>query len=168
MYHSVSTLVPDGTILIAGSNPQGGVTLNVKYPTEYRVERFSPPYLFSGIPRPNIVSLETYPINQNIINVYYDQVVTMVVQIKGQNPIVKAAIVHHGFITHSQNFSQRYVYLDIENFYSDNSAPEQYIITVKLPPNPTIISPGPSYLYVFNQNSPPVSGVHVLLGTKTA
>ena len=34
MYHSVSTLVPDGTILIAGSNPQGGVSLNVKYSTE--------------------------------------------------------------------------------------------------------------------------------------
>jgi hypothetical protein len=34
MYHSVSTLVPDGTVLIAGSNPQGGVSLNVKYPTE--------------------------------------------------------------------------------------------------------------------------------------
>jgi hypothetical protein len=34
MYHSVSTLVPDGSVLVTGSNPQGNVALNVKYPTE--------------------------------------------------------------------------------------------------------------------------------------
>jgi hypothetical protein len=34
MYHSVSTLLPDGTVLIAGSNPSNAVTLNVKFPTE--------------------------------------------------------------------------------------------------------------------------------------
>jgi hypothetical protein len=34
MYHSISTLVPDGTVLIAGSNPQPNVDLTVKYPTE--------------------------------------------------------------------------------------------------------------------------------------
>jgi hypothetical protein len=136
--------------------------------SRYRVEIFSPPYLFSGIPRPTIISLETLPIDQRI-NIYYDQVVTMIVQIKGTNtPSVKVSLIHHGFITHSQNFSQRYVFLDIENFYADSTNPEQYILTVRMPPNPTIIAPGPSYLYVFNYDSPPTSGAHVLLGAKTA
>ncbi|GBC09798.1 hypothetical protein RclHR1_09110005 [Rhizophagus clarus] len=165
MYHSVSTLVPDGTVLIAGSNPQGAVALNVKYPTEYRVEIFYPPYLYSQNPRPNIISLQTYPINQNRINVNYGQEVTMVVQIQsnGSPPSLKGCIIHHGFITHSQNMSQRYVYLEITNFWTDSTTANQYILTLKLPPNPTIIAPGPSYIYVFNGDSPPVSGVHVLL-----
>ncbi|RGB32132.1 Copper radical oxidase [Rhizophagus diaphanus] len=166
MYHSVSTLVPDGSVLITGSNPQGSVTLNVKYPTEYRVEIFYPPYLYSSTPRPNIISLQASPINENRIPVSYGQEVTMVVQIKSDGvnqPVLKACIIHHGFITHSQNFSQRYVYLEITNFWADSSAVDQYILTIKLPPNPTIISPGPSYIYVFNGDSPPVSGVHVLL-----
>ncbi|RIA99734.1 Copper radical oxidase [Glomus cerebriforme] len=165
MYHSVSTLIPDGTVLIAGSNPQGGVTLGVKYPTEYRVEIFYPPYLYSTSPRPNIVSLENIQINTQRVPVKYGQEVTMIVQIaaSGATPNLKACIIHHGFITHSQNFSQRYVYLDILNFWSDLTTSNQYILTIKLPPNPTIIAPGPSYMYVFNEDSPPTSGVEVLL-----
>ncbi|CAB4380374.1 unnamed protein product [Rhizophagus irregularis] len=166
MYHSVSTLIPDGSVLISGSNPQGSVSLNVKYSTEYRVEIFYPPYLYSSTPRPNIISLQTSPINENRIPVSYGQEVTMVIQVKsdgGNLPVLKACIIHHGFITHSQNFSQRYVYLEITNFWADSSAADQYILTIKLPPNPTIISPGPSYIYVFNGDAPPVSGAHVLL-----
>jgi len=165
MYHSVSTLIPDGSVLIAGSNPQPNVDLNDKYPTEYRVESFSPPYLYSTIPRPNIVSFQSTSIGNNRINVNYGQEVTMVVQIKsdGNPPSLKASIIHHGFITHSQNFSQRYVYLEITKFSFDSTTADQYIVTLKLPPNPTIIAPGPSYIYVFNGDSPPVTGAHVLL-----
>ncbi|GBB84716.1 hypothetical protein RclHR1_01130011 [Rhizophagus clarus] len=169
MYHSVSTLIPDGTVLIAGSNPQPDVTLDVKYPTEYRVEIFTPPYLYTQIPRPHIISLQTTSIDNNRINVNYGQEVTMIVQIKsnGSPPSLKAAIIHHGFVTHSQNFSQRYVYLEITNFWYDSTTPDQYILTIKLPPNPTVIAPGPSYIYVFNYDSPPLSGAPVLLTQAT-
>ena len=47
MYHSEATLLPDGSVLISGSDPQDS-----RYPQEYRVERFVPPYLSSGLPRP--------------------------------------------------------------------------------------------------------------------
>jgi hypothetical protein len=135
------------------------------FSSRYRVEIFYPPYLYTQTPRPNIISLQTLPIDQNRITVNYGQEVTMVIQVKsnGTPPSMKAAIIHHGFITHSQNFSQRYVYLEITNFWADSTAADQYILTLKLPPNPTIISPGPSYLYVFNGDAPPVTGVQVLL-----
>ncbi|CAI9100399.1 OLC1v1037392C1 [Oldenlandia corymbosa var. corymbosa] len=45
MYHSSCALLADGKILVAGSNPHQFYTFNVKYPTELRVEKFSPPYL---------------------------------------------------------------------------------------------------------------------------
>ncbi|KAI3781805.1 hypothetical protein L2E82_11831 [Cichorium intybus] len=45
MYHSCSALLPDTRVLVAGSNPHQFYTLNVQFPTELRVEKFSPPYL---------------------------------------------------------------------------------------------------------------------------
>ncbi|KAL6344547.1 hypothetical protein AAG906_002452 [Vitis piasezkii] len=46
MYHSTSALLPDGTILVAGSNTKNYYfTRGTKYPTEFRVEKFYPPYL---------------------------------------------------------------------------------------------------------------------------
>ncbi|QRW03532.1 glyoxal oxidase [Ceratobasidium sp. AG-Ba] len=42
MYHSVSTLLPSGAVLIAGSNPNADVS-TTKYATEYRIEILNPP-----------------------------------------------------------------------------------------------------------------------------
>lgn len=49
LYHSVATLTPYGNVMIAGSNPNLDRS-NVKYPTEYRVEWLSPPYIGSQRP----------------------------------------------------------------------------------------------------------------------
>lgn len=55
MYHSVATLTPEGTVMIAGSNPNLDRS-EVMYGTEYRVEWASPPYMtqerpvISGMP----------------------------------------------------------------------------------------------------------------------
>ena len=40
MYHSTATLLPDGRIFLAGSNPNYDVT-TVKYQTEFRIEYIS-------------------------------------------------------------------------------------------------------------------------------
>lgn len=44
MYHSTAVL-PDGRILVAGSNPHVSYELNVSYPTELRMEAFTPYYM---------------------------------------------------------------------------------------------------------------------------
>lgn len=49
-YHSAATLIPDGRIFIAGSNPNEDVTRNMPFATEYRVEYLSPPYLTASRP----------------------------------------------------------------------------------------------------------------------
>lgn len=46
LYHSVAVLLPDGTVITAGSNPARG-------DEDHRLERYYPPYLFRG-PRPAI------------------------------------------------------------------------------------------------------------------
>lgn len=48
MYHSTANLLPDGRILVAGSNTHQFYTYRGAYPTELRVEAFSPPYLAGG------------------------------------------------------------------------------------------------------------------------
>ena len=44
MYHSTATLLPDGSVMVAGSSPHADVVLQTTYPTEYRIERFYPWY----------------------------------------------------------------------------------------------------------------------------
>ena len=41
LYHSIAVLLPDGTVITAGSNPARG-------DEDYRLERYHPPYLFRG------------------------------------------------------------------------------------------------------------------------
>ena len=48
MYHSTANLLADGRVVVAGSNTHQYYTYNRAYPTELRVEAFSPPYLGSG------------------------------------------------------------------------------------------------------------------------
>lgn len=50
MYHSEAILLPDGRVLVSGSNPEDG-----KNPEEYRVEVFNPPYALNGLPKPSYV-----------------------------------------------------------------------------------------------------------------
>ncbi|KAG1370047.1 aldehyde oxidase GLOX-like [Cocos nucifera] len=45
MYHSSAIVLPDGRILVAGSNPHQQYTFGVAYPTELRVEAFNPYYM---------------------------------------------------------------------------------------------------------------------------
>jgi hypothetical protein len=47
LYHSEATLLPDGSVLVSGSDPR-----DPNYPQEYRHEKFMPPYLLAGLQRP--------------------------------------------------------------------------------------------------------------------
>jgi len=55
VYHSTANLLPDGRILVAGSNTHEFYTFSPVFPTELRIEAFSPPYLAAGA-RPAIVA----------------------------------------------------------------------------------------------------------------
>jgi hypothetical protein len=51
LYHSSALLLPDASVLVAGSNPNVDFNSTAFFPTEYRAERFYPPY-FSATTRP--------------------------------------------------------------------------------------------------------------------
>jgi hypothetical protein len=53
MYHSEAILLPDGRVMISGSDPQtNNNDGTVKYPEEFRIEVYVPPYLNQGFRQP--------------------------------------------------------------------------------------------------------------------
>ncbi|POW18716.1 hypothetical protein PSHT_05531, partial [Puccinia striiformis] len=92
LYHSVAALVPSGKIIIAGSNPNKDFTTNT-YPTEYRVEWLSPPYLtdpsrpvISEIPRiANYKERITVKLGNSALN------------LSTQGPKLQAVLLDHGY-----------------------------------------------------------------------
>ncbi|CAG8814520.1 5922_t:CDS:2, partial [Gigaspora margarita] len=67
--HSTATLIPDGTVFIVGSNPNSAYYDTYEYPTEYRIEIFTPPYLLKGIPRPIIRNIANTTAFNPLINI---------------------------------------------------------------------------------------------------
>ncbi|KAI1298783.1 hypothetical protein EDD11_006753 [Mortierella claussenii] len=124
MYHSVAFMLPDASLLVAGSNPNGKPVQYGEgpFPTEYRVERFSPPYLFpqgkgrgegqagdhgdGAVARGEIVG---YP-----SKIQYGKTFDLSIEWYNTYPnSIRVALVQPGFITHSTHMSQRYVGLEI-------------------------------------------------------
>lgn len=58
LYHSSAILLPDASVLVAGSNPNLDVNLDVPYPTTYQAEVFYPSY-FSAATRPTFTGAPT-------------------------------------------------------------------------------------------------------------
>ena len=54
LYHSEATLLPDGRVLVSGSDPE-----TPGYPEEFRIEVYIPPYLNQGFQQPTFTITET-------------------------------------------------------------------------------------------------------------
>ena len=168
LYHSSATLLADGSIFNAGSNPNadyiprtGYVTANREYPyaTEYRVEMFYPDYY--DAPRPNVtglpttlsyggsyfnISLSSEALNNNISNI----------------DTVKVVVMRTGYSTHSMNMGMRMVQLN--STWTANSDGSAIIHSNQMPPNPSILAPGPALLYVVVAGVPSI-GVDIMVGS---
>ncbi|KDP29261.1 hypothetical protein JCGZ_16650 [Jatropha curcas] len=108
MYHSTSTVLPDGKILVAGSNTNNGYIYDAMYPTELRVEKYSPPYLDAAVitKRPEIVT-----INEQMT---YAQNIDIEVKIAGgkvDHGDVRVTMYSPAFTTHGVNMNQRLILL---------------------------------------------------------
>ncbi|CAG8781081.1 31326_t:CDS:2 [Racocetra persica] len=162
VYHSNAFLLPDGTVFVSGSNPNSPPCTTCEYPTEYRVERFTPPYLLTGAPRATMKSVAgTTSMNGlNTTVVHYNQVVTILVDLNMQSGVTfSACLIHHGFVTHSNHMSQRMVVLKVESVIPTDKG---YAVDVTMPPNENIMPPGRStYLYVLSNGVPADTAIEV-------
>eukprot|EP00879_Flechtneria_rotunda_P011822 GHRR01012349.1.p1 GENE.GHRR01012349.1~~GHRR01012349.1.p1 ORF type:complete len:390 (+),score=85.85 GHRR01012349.1:976-2145(+) len=139
-YHSIALLLPDASILVAGSE-YGECTEACAHGTpwlfQHQAERFKPPYFFSGS-RPSIISTSTATPKYNTdVTVGYSGTVT------------GAVLVAPAAVTHQVNMNQRAVKLVVVNNDTTNKR-----ITVKMPPNSYIMQPGYQMLFLMNGDVP--------------
>ncbi|KAI1317399.1 hypothetical protein EDD11_008463 [Mortierella claussenii] len=156
MYHSVAMLLPDATVFVAGSNENSEVRLqDVPFPTEYRIESFTPPYLTTDLARPEILTKVPEKVT-------YAQKVQVTVDVKDTAkyaPEVTFMLGHRGFVTHSTHMSQRMTKLTATQGKQEGTT---ITYEVEMPPNANLMPPGPHYIHMLNNGVPSVAQ-HLLL-----
>jgi hypothetical protein len=147
VYHSVSLLMPDGTVLHGASgNAQvfQGSTI-VDAPDEKSHQIFSPPYLFKGA-RPVITSISA-------TSVGYNQTFSITTPNAAQ--ITEVRWIRLGAVTHAFDQSQR---ANILSFAQTSTG-----VDVTTPANGNLAPPGPYLVFILNRNGVPSTGTVVNL-----
>ncbi|EPQ29707.1 uncharacterized protein PFL1_02927 [Pseudozyma flocculosa PF-1] len=132
LYHSSATLLPDSSILVAGSNPNPDYTTGEKWSTEYRVERWYPE--FYDRPRPSSRGLP-----QSFS--YGGDGFTLDLGSADAAAKAKVVLVRTGFSTHAMNMGQRMIELK-------SVAQGTKLHVAQLPPNPNLFAPGSALAFV--------------------
>jgi len=160
MYHSSAVLLPDGSVMVAGSNPNPDFANNLIYSTTYAAEYFYPPY-FSAATRP---TPQGVPTNLYYGGSYFDITVTPSSYTGSVNTAAAATtiwLMRQGFTTHAMNMGQRSMQLNTTYTIYPNGT---YVVhTAQLPPNANLFQPGPAYLYV-TISGIPSTGTYVIVG----
>jgi hypothetical protein len=141
VYHSVSLLLPDATVLHGASGNaqaiQGGNLVDI--PDEANHEIFSPPYLFKGA-RPTIASAPS--------TVGYGQTFTVATPNAAQ--ITDVRWIRLGSVTHAFDMNQR---ANTLTFTRTSTG-----VDVTAPASPNLAPPGHYQLFILNRNGVPSTG----------
>lgn len=135
LYHSEAILMQDGRVLISGSDPQ-----DPKFPQEYRVEVFEPPYALSGLPKP------TFTIANK--DWAYGSQITITVT-SGSTAGMRASLMGAVSSTHGNSMGQRTIFPAIS--CAGNTC------TVTAPPNDRVCPPGWFQLFLLDGPTPSMS-----------
>ncbi|KAG6914855.1 hypothetical protein DXG01_014931 [Tephrocybe rancida] len=160
LYHSSAMLLPDASVLIAGSNPNVDVNKTTIFPTEYRAEIFYPPY-FSAKVRPTPSGI---PTTISYGGDPFDITVPASCYAGSSNAAAAnttVALLRGGFTTHAMNMGQRY--LQLNNTFTVQSD-GTLVLHVAQAPNPNVLQPGPAMLFV-TVNGIPSNGTFVTVGS---
>ncbi|GAV64230.1 Glyoxal_oxid_N domain-containing protein/DUF1929 domain-containing protein [Cephalotus follicularis] len=161
MYHSSVVLVPDGRVIVGGSNPHVYYNFtNVEYPTDLSLEAFNPPYLSAEYApiRPRILSFDN--------NIGYGKTFSVrftVQQYSTERFLLSIRIVAPSFTTHSFAMNQRMVVLKMNSNSNIAGIPSTYEVSVLGPSTAQIAPPGYYMLFVVHANIPS-PGVWVKIG----
>ncbi|KAJ7164864.1 hypothetical protein O6H91_19G022900 [Diphasiastrum complanatum] len=155
VYHSTANLLPDTRILVAGSNSHQFYTFTGDFPTELRIEAFSPDYLKGSNKkyRPTIVNAPA--------SIAYNSAFTITVTLPtAPRGTLELNLASAPFVTHTFAQGQRMLNLAVTKQTTGTGGSVQ--ITATAPLN-TVIAPSAYYmLFVVNRGVPSVATwVHV-------
>ncbi|WVN87854.1 uncharacterized protein L203_103050 [Cryptococcus depauperatus CBS 7841] len=148
MYHSTASLLPDGNVIISGSNPNADyadskTNPNYTYFTQYQVEIFYPDYADHAKPSPQgMPSKITYGGDYFDITLSASDLFNVPININN----TRAVIIRTGFSTHTMNMGQRHVELATSFTTTDDNGGVLHV--AQLPPNPAILAPGPALFFI--------------------
>ncbi|KAH8096820.1 DUF1929-domain-containing protein [Cristinia sonorae] len=160
LYHSSAMLLPDGSVFIAGSNPNVDVNTSTIFPTTYKAEIFYPSY-FAASNRPDPQGLP------KTISYGGDSFDITVPASSYAGPANDAAsnttvvLLRGGFTTHAMNMGQRF--LQLNNTFTVNRDGSYTLHVSQAPPNPNLLQPGPCLIYVVINGIPSI-GKMVIVG----
>lgn len=154
VYHSSSVVLPDGKVLVAGSNTNNGYIYDAMFPTELRVEKFSPPYLHPSLAkyRPQIVAA-TFP-ERITYGAKYEVQILLGSKVDKKN--IRVTMYAPAFTTHGVNMNQRLLDLGLEEVITNDSLGYHSIIFAS-PPSGKIAPRGYYLLFVVNQGVPSIA-----------
>ncbi|KAJ7709730.1 glyoxal oxidase N-terminus-domain-containing protein [Mycena rosella] len=161
LYHSSALLLPDASVIIAGSNPNVDVNLTAFFPTQYKAEIFYPPY-FSASTRPVVSGV---PSTLSYGGAPFDISIPASCYSGSSNTAASnttVALLRPGWTTHAMNMGQRYMQLN-STFTVNKDASITFHVN-QLPPNPNLFQPGPAWIYVV-VNGIPSNGTSVIVGS---
>lgn len=154
MYHSAAILLPDGRILVGGSNPHVKYNFTAfPYPTDLSLEAYHPPYLGLqyAILRPSILSIESadqavtygqrFSINF-VLKVYWPH----------NRGGISVALIAPSFTTHSFGMNQRLLFLEVVSL--EHLSMLAYKVTVVAPPTTAVAPPGFYMLSIVHSGVP--------------
>jgi len=159
LYHSSALLLPDGSVMVAGSNPNIDVNITTIYPTTYTAEYYYPPYYSATRPVPqNIPKTLSYGGN------YFDITIPPTSYSGSANDAADNTtiwLIRPGFTTHAMNMGQRV--LQLNHTFTVESNGTIILHTAQPPPNPNLFQPGPAMLFV-TISGVPSNGTFLIVG----
>jgi hypothetical protein len=134
LYHSEAVLLQDGRILVSGSDPE-----DLRFPQEYRVEVFLPPYLLNGATPPSY--------NISNTDIAYGGTTTLTITLPSGNwETMTISLMASVASTHGNSMGQRTIFPAFT--CSGNEC------TVTAPPNANVAPPGWHMLFVLDNGVP--------------
>ncbi|CAL0318986.1 unnamed protein product [Lupinus luteus] len=151
MYHSTAVLLRDGRVLVAGSNPHMGYNFsNVLFPTELRLETFSPSYLDPG--SNSVRPIISFPASKSKVKYGKKLKVRFHVAATLDRNAVSVTMLAPPFTTHSFSMNQRLLVLE-PNVLNDVGK-SSYEVEVTTPGSPILAPPGFYLVFVVHQDIP--------------
>lgn len=142
LYHAVSLLLPDGTVLTAGGGAPGPVT-------NLNAEIYTPPYLYkAGGVKATRPAIQTAP-----TAITWGSTFTATADVTGIN---RVTLIKTGSATHTVDFDQRF--MDLSFTVSGTN------LSIKAPTSANIAPPGYYMLFVFNSAGVPSVAKIIKLG----
>lgn len=151
MYHSTAIVLPDGRIFVGGSNPNKNYNFTVTFPTELRLQAYSPYYLDESSLKPTIISVLPASVT------YGGSFKVQFAANNHHNISIQFNIYPPTFTTHSFSMHQRLLLLASATPQLElvgGAGQNIYSALVTAPPTPVAAPPGYYMLFVLNSGIP--------------